>query len=132
MSMRNADGQNALVDHNSPYELSDTARWFIGGLLHHHEALSAIVAPTVNAYKRLRKGQMAGYWANWGLDHRFTTVRVSPERSLGTRLEYRQPDGAANPYLATAAMLTAGWLGVQNRIEPPAIETNDEIGRAHV
>ena len=45
-------------------------------------------------------------------------------------LEYRQPDGAANPYLATAAMLTAGWLGVQNRIEPPAIETNDAIETA--
>lgn len=130
LSLRTAEGANALVDTSGDYGLSDTARWAIGGLLAHHEALSAIVAPTVNSYKRLRAGQMAGFWANWGLDHRFTTVRVSPERDASTRLEYRQPDGAANPYLATAAVLVAGYLGVMNRVEPPVIETNDAIETA--
>jgi len=130
LSLRTQSGTNALVDSAGAYGLSDTARWFIGGLLAHHEALSAIVAPTVNSYKRLRAGQMAGYWANWGLDHRFTTVRVSPDRGPGTRLEYRQPDGAANPYLATAAVLVAGHLGVTNRIEPPVIETGDALETA--
>ena len=132
LSMRDAAGRNVFDGPDSLHGLSDTARHAIGGLLAHHEGLSAIVAPNVNSYKRLRAGQMAGYWANWGLDHRFTTVRVSPERGAGTRLEYRQPDGSANPYLATAAVLTAAWLGVQHGIEPPAIETGDALKTASV
>lgn len=130
LSMRNASGANVFDGPDAPHGLSDTARHIIGGLLHHHEALSAIVAPNVNSYKRLRAGQMAGYWANWGLDHRFTTVRVSPSRGAATRLEYRQADGSANPYLATAAVLTAGWLGYVNKIEPPTIETGDALETA--
>lgn len=132
LSMRDESGRNVFDGPGAAHGLSDTARWVIGGLLAHHEALSAIVAPNVNSYKRLRAGQMAGYWANWGLDHRFTTVRVSPERGADTRLEYRQPDGSANPYLATAAVLTAGWLGVQQRIEPPAMEDGDALETASV
>lgn len=131
LSMRDATGDNVFDGPGSEYGLSDTARHIIGGLLAHHEALSAIVAPNVNSYKRLRVGQMAGYWANWGLDHRFTTVRVSPSRGAATRMEYRQPDASANPYLTTAAVLTAGWLGVQNKIEPPAIETGDALETAN-
>jgi glutamine synthetase len=130
LSMRDPSGANAFDGPGLDYGLSDTARWVIGGLLAHHEALSAIVAPNVNSYKRLRAGQMAGYWANWGLDHRFTSVRVSPDRGAATRLEYRQPDASANPYLATAAVLVAGWLGVQGRIEPPAIEQGDALETA--
>ena len=131
LSMRDSSGVNAFDGPDSPHGLSDTARFIIGGLLAHHEALSAIVAPNVNSYKRLRAGQMAGYWANWGLDHRFTTVRVSAARGASTRMEYRQPDGSANPYLTTAAVLTAGWLGVKNRIEPPTIETGDALETAN-
>jgi glutamine synthetase len=58
-------------------------------------------------------------------------VRVAPQRGAATRLEYRQPDAAANPYLATAAVLVAGWLGVQNKIEPPEIETGDALETAN-
>ncbi len=130
-SMRDESGTNVFDGPSSPYGLSDTARFAIGGLLAHHEALSAIVAPNVNSYKRLRAGQMAGYWANWGLDHRFTTVRVCAQRGPATRLEYRQPDASANPYLATAAVLTAAWLGVMNKIEPPTIETGDALETAN-
>ncbi len=130
VSMRDEEGNNVFDGPQSPYGLSDTARHIIGGLLEHHEAMSAIVAPNVNSYKRLRAGQMAGYWANWGLDHRFTTVRVGAERGPGTRLEYRQADASANPYLTTAAVLTAGWLGYRNKIEPPTIETGDALETA--
>ncbi len=130
LSMRDASGNNIFDGPASPYGLSDVARHVIGGLLEHHEAMSAVVAPNVNSYKRLRAGQMAGFWANWGLDHRFTTVRVSPERGAGTRLEYRQADASANPYLATAAVLTAAWLGYQKKIEPPTIETGDALETA--
>jgi glutamine synthetase len=131
LSLRDKKGKNILAKKGEQYDLSPTARYIIGGLLKHHEALSAIVAPNVNSYKRLRVGQMAGYWANWGLDHRFVTVRVSPDRGPGTRLEYRQPDASANPYLTTAAVLAAGWLGVQGKIEPPEIETGDALETAN-
>jgi glutamine synthetase len=130
VSLRDASGRNVMVDADGTHGMSTTARHMVGGMLQHHEALSAICAPTVNAYKRLRAGQLAGYWANWGLDHRSATVRVSPERGEGARLEHRLSDGAANPYLAVAAVLTAGWLGVQHQVEPPEIETGDGLEAA--
>jgi glutamine synthetase len=87
--------------------------------------MAALCAPTVNAYKRLRPGQMAGYWANWGYDHRGVTVRVPNERGAATRLEHRMSDGAANPYLATAAILQAARLGVVHNLTPPPAEQQD-------
>jgi glutamine synthetase len=67
----------------------------------------------VNAYKRLRPAQLSGYWANWGYDHRGVTVRIPHSRGKATRIEHRMGDGAANPYLATAAVLQAALMGVQ-------------------
>ena len=102
----------------------------IAGLLAHHEGMSAICAPTVNAYKRLRPAQLSGYWANWGKDHRSCTVRVPCERGAATRLEHRMPDGAANPYLATAAVLHAARLGLEQGLTPPRPETLDAFEQA--
>jgi glutamine synthetase len=130
MSMRDKRGRNALADPKGTDGLSDLARHCIAGLLAHHEGMSAICAPTVNAYKRLRPGQLSGYWANWGRDHRSCTVRVPNERGEATRLEHRMPDGAANPYLSTAAVLQAARLGVLGRLEPPAPETLDGFEQA--
>src|SRR5207245_2724289 len=79
----------------------------IAGLLFHHEGMAAILAPHVNAYKRLQPDMLNGYWANWGHDDRSVTVRVPPARGAGTRLEQRTSDAAANPYLAAAAVLHA-------------------------
>jgi glutamine synthetase len=92
-------------------------------MIAHHEGMTALCAPTVNAYKRLRPAQLAGYWANWGYDHRGVTVRVPHERGQATRLEHRMSDGAANPYLATTAVLQVARLGLtQDPALPPAEE----------
>ncbi len=124
-SATDAAGANAFNDSTKIHGLADVARYAIGGLLHHHEALAALCAPTVNAYKRLQVGQMAGVFANWGLDHRGSTVRVPKQRDAATRIEYRLPDSSANAYLAVAATLQAAMLGIAGAMEPPQIEEGD-------
>jgi glutamine synthetase len=118
-------GNNRLADPDAADGLSCTARQCIGGLIAHHAGMAAFCVPTVNGYKRLRPGQLAGYWANWGYDHRGATLRVPDARGEYTRLEHRMSDGAANPYLATAAVLQAARLGVVQRLSPPAPEEQD-------
>ncbi len=118
-------GRERLHDPSAGDGLSTLARQCIAGMLAHFESTAGICAPTVNAYKRLKPAQLAGYWANWGYDHRGVSVRVPGERGAGTRLEHRMSDGAANPYLATAAVLQAARLGVVHQLVPPAPEEQD-------
>ncbi len=125
LSLEDKDGKNAMSDVSSQDGLSDLAKSCIAGLIHHHEGMAAICAPTVNAYKRLRPAQLAGYWANWGYDHRGATVRIPAERGSATRIEHRMSDGATNPYLATAVVLHAARLGLTNNLELPAPEEQD-------
>ncbi len=125
LSLEDKDGKNAMSDVSSEDGLSDLAKSCIAGLIHHHEGMAAICAPTVNAYKRLRPAQLAGYWANWGYDHRGATVRIPAERGSATRIEHRMSDGATNPYLATAVVLHAARLGLTNNLELPAPEEQD-------
>jgi glutamine synthetase len=125
VSFEDANGHNALNDETAEDGLSKLAHQAIAGMMEHHIGMTALLAPTVNAYKRLRPGQMSGYWTNWGYDHRGTTVRISPERGAGLRLEHRMADGAANLYTATAAVLQAALLGVKHDLTPPAAETQD-------
>jgi glutamine synthetase len=101
--------------------LSDTARWYIGGLLHHAPALLAIVAPTTNSYRRLVPGYEAPVNLVYSQRNRSAAVRIplystSPKSK---RVEFRCPDGACNPYLAFAAMLMAGLDGIKRNLEPP-------------
>ena len=119
LSFRRPDGSNAFHDPNDPEGLSDLTRKCIAGLLAHHEGMAAILAPHVNAYKRLQPDMLNGYWANWGHDDRSVSVRVPPARGAGTRLEQRTSDAAANPYLAAAAILHAARLGVEQDLELP-------------
>jgi len=105
-------GANAFDDPDRADGLSTLARQSIGGLLAHHEAVAGLSAPLINSYKRLMPGLIAGYWANWGLDNRFSTYRVPSERGSATRIENRMPCGTASPYLAAAATLDAALLGV--------------------
>ncbi|HEX6147765.1 MAG TPA: glutamine synthetase, partial [Acidimicrobiia bacterium] len=102
----------------------------IAGLLHHHVGMTALLAPTVNAYKRLQPGSLCGYWANWGYDHRGVTLRVPPARGQETRLEHRVADGSTTPHQAVATILTAALLGYEKGYEPPPVETLDCIERA--
>jgi glutamine synthetase len=120
--------ENVFFDEQDKYHLSQTARSFIAGLLAHAKALSAVVAPTINSYKRLVPGYEAPVYICWGRINRSALVRV-PRYSEGkkgaTRCEFRAPDPSANPYLAFAAMLAAGMDGVENKLEPPEpIEEN--------
>jgi glutamine synthetase len=123
--MQDKQGNNALADPKAADGLAPLAHQCIAGIIEHHEGMTALCASTVNAYKRLRPGQLAGYWANWGYDHRGVTVRVPNDRGTATRLEHRMSDGAANPYLATTAVLQAARLGAVNNLTPPPAEELD-------
>lgn len=126
-SLRDEKDENAFYDDTDPDGLSRLARQCIAGLVKDHVSMTALVAPTVNAYKRLKPGQLNGYYANWGFDHRGVAVRIPPERGPGTRLEHRLADGAASVHLAAAATLVSSLRGVRMDLECPPAETQDCI-----
>ena len=101
-------------------ELTPIALSMIAGILDHAPALSALTNPTVNAFKRLGPDTLAPFRINWGLDNRSTMVRIPPERGKGTRLELRIGDGAANPYVISAAILAAALDGIRRELVAPA------------
>lgn len=125
VSVVDADGNNAFADESSDGGLSSLAKQAIAGLCAHHQALTAIAAPTVNAYRRLQPAQLSGYWANWGWDHRCVATRIPPSRGAGTRIESRVADGAVNLHSGIAAVLTAARLGVVDALDCPPAETGD-------
>lgn len=119
------DGANAFDAPDGEEGVSDELRWFTAGVLAHAPALMAFLNPTINAYRRLVPDSLAPTHANWGWDNRSTFVRIPAERGGATRIEVRVGDGAANPYLAVAALLQAGAHGVRERLEPPAPVSGD-------
>ncbi|MEX2421138.1 MAG: glutamine synthetase, partial [Actinomycetota bacterium] len=125
-SLRRDDGSNAFHDPHAPNGLAPMVKECIAGLLAHHEAIGAIAAPHVNAYKRLQPDMLNGYWANWGHDDRTVCIRVPPARGAGTRLEHRMADGAANAYLIAAAVLHAARFGVEHQMSPPEAQVPGE------
>ncbi|KYH33065.1 type I glutamate--ammonia ligase [Neomoorella mulderi] len=119
------DGQNAFYDPGDPLQLSQTAYYYIGGLMHHARAFAAITNPTVNSYKRLVPGFEAPVYIAWSPRNRSPLIRVPAKRGASTRIELRNPDPACNPYLALAVMLKAGLDGIKKQIQPPApVERN--------
>lgn len=120
-SVDDEHGTNLMHDGGSG--LSELAGQLIAGILKNAAAVAAFSNPTVNAFKRLGPDTLAPYRANWGLDNRSAMVRVPPERGSATRLEVRLGDGAANPYLITAAILAAGLEGIESKLELPAEAT---------
>ena len=131
LSVSDDGGANLFDDPGSDDGLSAAAKCAIAGVVDHHEALTALCAPTVNAYKRLKPGELAGYWANWGYDHRSVAVRVPSGRGRASRIEHRLADGAANLYLAATAMLSAARLGIEAGQPPPPAETGDALETAN-
>lgn len=125
LSLVDSSGGNACYDPASPYGLSTVAQSFLGGLIEHAPALTAILNPTINAFKRLG-GALAPVVANWGPDNRAAYVRIPPERGPGTRLEVRIGDGTTNPYLAIAALLAAGLDGIDRGCPLPPPVTRDD------
>ncbi len=127
-SLVDAQGENVFYDPDGPFRLSKLARHFIAGQLKHAPALAAIVAPTVNSYKRLVPGYEAPVYICWAQVNRSALIRIprySPGREQSTRVELRCPDPSCNPYLAFAAMLEAGLDGIRNELEPPEAVTDD-------
>jgi len=122
-SLFDADGRNLFYDEDDPYKLSKIAYGFIAGQLVHARALSAIVAPTVNSYKRLVPGYEAPVYVGWAQINRSALIRI-PRYTMGreksVRAELRCPDPSANPYLALAAMLAAGLDGIDCGLNAPA------------
>jgi glutamine synthetase len=115
------DDQNAFIG-DGPYGLSDVATKFIAGLVRHAPEITAVTNQWVNSYKRLVPGAEAPVEAKWARYDAAALVRipsVKPGRVDSTRVEYRSPDPAANPYLAFAVILAAGLRGVRGDYELP-------------
>ena len=112
-------GKNVFYDENGPLELSQEAYWFIGGLMKNIRSITALTNPLVNSYKRLIPGYEAPVYIAWSARNRSPLIRVPSARGTATRLELRCPDPSCNPYLALAAILSAGLDGIENRIQPP-------------
>ncbi|MCX8185048.1 MAG: type I glutamate--ammonia ligase [Sulfolobales archaeon] len=114
-----SNSKNLFYDSSDSYGLSQFARYFIGGLIYHARALTALVAPTVNSYRRFIPGFEAPVYAVWGYRNRSAAIRVPVARGeLDTRVEFRPPDPSANPYLALAAIAMAGLDGIRKSIDP--------------
>ena len=112
----------AMYDADNEYGLSQVALQFIAGQLLHAKAITPIIAPLVNSYKRLVPGYEAPVYISWGRTNRSALIRIpriSQGRYKSTRCELRCPDPSANPYLAFAAMLAAGLHGIEKRMTPP-------------
>jgi len=120
--------ENAFYAADDPYNLSPVAKHFMAGLLHHAAEITAITNQTVNSYKRLVPGFEAPVHVSWARNNRSGLVRV-PITKRGnpsaTRIEFRSPDPACNPYLAFAVMLAAGMRGITEEYElPPEADSN--------
>ncbi|NLA28652.1 MAG: type I glutamate--ammonia ligase [Propionibacterium sp.] len=115
-------GKPLFYDENGYAQLSDLARWYIGGLLQHAPALLAFTNPTINSFHRLVPGFEAPVNLVYSARNRSACIRIpiTGSNPKAKRVEFRCPDPSANPYLAFAALLLAGIDGIQNRIEPPA------------
>ncbi|MFW6274178.1 MAG: type I glutamate--ammonia ligase [Halanaerobium sp.] len=132
------DGKNAFYDEDDRLGLSKTGYHYIGGLLKHAKAMAAITNPSINSYKRLVPGYEAPVYLSWSSANRSALIRIPAARGNGTRVELRNPDPTANPYLAIAVMLKAGLDGIKNEIEPPkevleniyemSLERKNELG----
>lgn len=112
---------NPFFDPDEYACVSQTCRYFIGGLLDHARALCAIVAPTVNSYKRLVPGYEAPVYITWSRGNRSALVRVPyyfPGNEQEARVEFRSPDPLCNPYLAYAVLFEAGFEGIKKKLEP--------------
>jgi glutamine synthetase len=115
------DGESMMWDELGYAQLSDNARYYIGGVLEHAGALLALCAPTTNSYKRLVPGYEAPVNLVYSQRNRSAAVRIPvySKSPKSKRIEFRCPDPSCNPYLAFPAMLMAGIDGIKNKIEPP-------------
>ncbi|MDM7915552.1 MAG: glutamine synthetase, partial [Candidatus Eisenbacteria bacterium] len=119
--------QNAFFDASDPHHLSKVGRAFMAGLMRHAREMCVVTNQWINSYKRLVPGFEAPVYVAWGQRNRSALVRVpmyKPGKEKATRIEYRCPDPACNPYLAFSVMLAAGLKGIQEGYDlaPPVEE----------
>ncbi|MFD1586048.1 type I glutamate--ammonia ligase [Halorientalis brevis] len=120
LSLFTEDGENAFHDEDDEFNLSETAKQFLGGMLDHAPAITAICNPTVNSYKRLVPGYEAPVYVAWSDRNRSALIRKPAARiPAASRVELRSPDPSCNPYLALAVMIHAGLDGIEKGIESP-------------
>jgi glutamine synthetase len=113
---------NAFFDPNDQHHLSEVAKRYISGILRHAREITAVTNQWVNSYKRLVPGYEAPVYLSWARRNRSTLVRVpmyKPGKEKATRIEYRSPDPACNPYLAFSVMLAAGLKGIEEKYDLP-------------
>ncbi|POG56782.1 type I glutamate--ammonia ligase [Haloferax marisrubri] len=114
------DGENAFHDGDDEFDLSDTAKSFVAGILDHAPAITAVADPTVNSYKRLVPGYEAPVYIAWSDRNRSALIRKPAARTpAASRIEARFPDPSCNPYLAFAALIHAGLDGVEKDLDCP-------------
>jgi glutamine synthetase len=121
-SLFDNDGNNLFFDENDEFHISSRAYAFIAGQLKHAHGLAALVAPTVNSYKRLVPGYEAPVYIGWAQQNRSALIRIpryTEGRNKSMRAELRFPDPSSNPYLAFAGMLAAALDGIDNNLTPP-------------
>jgi len=132
--------RNAFYDPKDAFNLSDIAKQYIAGLIHHAPEIAAITNQWVNSYKRLVPGYEAPVYVSWARRNRSAMIRVpmyKPGKEMATRIEFRSPDPACNPYLAFAVMLGAGMDGIDKKLDLPdpieedIFEMNPAERRAH-
>jgi len=112
--------KNLFFDGNDPYQLSKLAKGYIAGIMKHAREITVVTNQWVNSYKRLVPGYEAPVYISWARRNRSAMIRVpmyKPGKEVATRIEFRAPDPACNPYLAFAVMLAAGLKGIENEYE---------------
>jgi len=117
ISLFDEDG-NAFADDDDEFNLSELAYKFMGGVLNHAQAFTAVTNPTVNSYKRLVPGYEAPVYIAWSDVNRSALIRVPDAAGTSARFEIRSPDPSCNPYLAYAAVISAGLEGIENDADP--------------
>ena len=115
-------GKNVFLDENDGYNLSQTARYFIGGILEHSKGMTALANPTVNSYKRLIPNFEAPVHIAWAQHNRSGLIRIAARKNID--VEIRNADPSANPYLFFAAMIHSGLDGIKRKIVYEPVEKN--------
>lgn len=131
MSLRDASGKPVFHDADKPYTMSDTMRWYMGGLQKLMPEFLAMIAPTVNSYTRLIPGFWAPTDATWSVDNRTCALRVIQGGAKSQRVEYRVAAADANPYIILSAAVASGLYGIQNKIEPEPVVEGNAYDRKH-
>ena len=131
VSLKRKTGESVFHEAGKPHSMSDEMRWFVGGQQRLMPQLLAMIAPTVNSYRRLIPGYWAPTDATWGVENRTTALRVIPGSPKSQRVEYRVAAADANPYVILSAAIASGLWGIEHRIEPEAVVTGNAYDRKY-